>query len=63
MPPWKPPQTGNLPAAGKRIMRRCYIGFRNANPQEDPNIKRIGASVCWRKVRAAGFTKKSYAKH
>ena len=62
MPPYKPPRSGTLPAKGKRILKKVYVGCRKKNRGEEPAKKSKCARIAWSKVRKAGFRKKSYAK-
>lgn len=57
MPPWQPPESGNLPEQGKEILRKVYNKCRDAHPQETDEWKTRCAKIAWSAVHKAGYKK------
>jgi cation transport regulator ChaB len=53
MPPYVPPESGDLPDPGKAILTAVYIKCRKANPSDAGKEK--CAQIAWGAVKNAGY--------
>jgi len=54
----KPPESGNLPEEGKKILDRVYTQCRGNHPADDPEDEEKCSKIAWYAVKKAGFEKK-----
>jgi hypothetical protein len=53
---YEPPESGDLPQEGKRILRDVYQSCREKHPGEEHEKKALCAGSAWTAVKGAGFS-------
>jgi len=56
---YEPPESGDLPEEGKRILRDVYQSCRERHPGEEHEKKALCAGSAWTAVKGAGFSQDS----